>query len=133
MAVGSKDLAPSELRGLDDDRLADELRKAKEELFNLRFQFATGQLDNPMRIKDVRHDVARILTLLRERHLETELEEEVARAEEESLERSRELQASGELKGDSLEMMIETSSPEENEPIDMGSVKDDVRERGGDS
>jgi large subunit ribosomal protein L29 len=123
----------AELRELPDEELLERLESFKEELFNLRFQFATGQLDNPMRIKVVRHDVARILTLLRERHLETELEEEVARAEEESLERSRELQASGELKGDSLEMMIETSSPEENEPIDMGSVKDDVRERGGDS
>jgi large subunit ribosomal protein L29 len=123
----------AELRELPDEELLERLESYKEELFNLRFQFATGQLDNPMRIKDVRHDVARILTLLRERHLETELEEEVARAEEESLERSRELQASGELKGDSLEMMIETSSPEENEPIDMGSIKDDVRKRGGDS
>jgi large subunit ribosomal protein L29 len=123
----------AELRELPDEELLERLESFKEELFNLRFQFATGQLDNPMRIKDVRHDVARILTLLRQRHLESELEEEVARAEEESLERSRELQASGELKGDSLEMMIETSSPEENEPIDMGSVKDDVRERGGDS
>jgi large subunit ribosomal protein L29 len=123
----------AELRELPDEELLERLESFKEELFNLRFQFATGQLDNPMRIKDVRHDVARILTLLRERHLETELEEEVARAEEESLERSRELQASGELKGDSLELMIETSSPEEDEPIDMGSVKDNVRERGGDS
>jgi large subunit ribosomal protein L29 len=123
----------AELRELPDEELLERLESFKEELFNLRFQFATGQLDNPMRIKDVRHDVARILTLLRERHLETELEEEVARAEEESLERSRELQASGELKGDSLEMMIETSSPEEGEPIDMGKIKDHVREEGGDS
>jgi len=120
----------AELRELPDEELLERLESFKEELFNLRFQFATGQLDNPMRIKVVRHDVARILTLLRERHLEAELEEEVARAEEESLERSRELQASGELKGDSLEMMIETSGPEES-PIDMGSVKDDVRKKAG--
>jgi len=120
----------AELRDLPDEELLDRLESLKEELFNLRFQFATGQLDNPMRIKVVRHDVARILTLLRQRHLEVELEEEVARAEEESLERSRELQASGELKGDSLEMMIETSGPEEA-PIDMGSIKDDVRKRAG--
>src|SRR5436853_4396310 len=120
----------AELRELPDEELLERLESLKEELFNLRFQFATGQLDNPMRIKVVRHDVARILTLLRERHLEGELEEEVARAEEEGLERSRELQASGELKGDSLEMMIETSGPEES-PIDMGSIKDNVRERAG--
>jgi large subunit ribosomal protein L29 len=49
---------------------------AKEELFNLRFQLATGQLDNPMRIKQVRHDLARLLTLLRERELQ-EAEAEV--------------------------------------------------------
>ena len=46
MAVGTKDLAPDNLRGFDDERLVDELRKAKEELFNLRFQSATGQLDS---------------------------------------------------------------------------------------
>jgi large subunit ribosomal protein L29 len=117
----------AELRELPDEELLDRLESLKEELFNLRFQFATGQLDNPMRIKVVRHDVARILTLLRQRHLETELEEDVARAEQESLERSREMQASGELKGDSLEEMIQTSGPEEA-PIDMGAIKDHVRE-----
>ncbi len=105
----------AELRELPDDELLSRLEALKEELFNLRFQFATGQLDNPMRIKVVRHDVARILTLLRQRHLEGELELEVARVEEESLERSREAQASGELKGESLETMIETSAPEETD------------------
>ena len=120
----------AELRELPDEELLERLESFKEELFNLRFQFATGQLDNPMRIKVVRHDVARLLTLLRERHLEAELEEDVARAEEEALERSRELQASGELEGDSLEMMIETSGPEES-PIDMTKVKEHVRDEEG--
>ena len=69
MAVGSKDLAPSGLRGFDDERLLEELRKAKEELFNLRFQNATGQLDNIARIPQVRREVARIETLLREREI----------------------------------------------------------------
>ena len=69
MAVGSKDLASKELRGLDDDRLVDELRKAKEELFNLRFQSATGQLDNHGRLRAVRKDIARIYTEMREREL----------------------------------------------------------------
>ena len=69
MAVGSKDLASKELRGLDDDRLVDELRKAKEELFNLRFQSATGQLDNHGRLRAVRKDIARIYTVVREREL----------------------------------------------------------------
>ena len=69
MAVGSKDLISNELRGFDDDRLVDELRKAKEELFNLRFQSATGQLDNHGRLRAVRKDIARIYTEMREREL----------------------------------------------------------------
>ena len=69
MAVGSKDLTPTDLRELADDRLVDELRKAKEELFNLRFQSATGQLENSARLKAVRKDIARIYTIMREREL----------------------------------------------------------------
>ena len=69
MAVGSKDLTPAELRELTDDRLVDELRKAKEELFNLRFQSATGQLENHGRLRAVRKDIARIYTEMREREL----------------------------------------------------------------
>jgi large subunit ribosomal protein L29 len=69
----------AELRELDADSLLERLESLKEELFNLRFQLATGQLDNPMRIKDVRHDVARILGILREREIEAaEAEEEPA-------------------------------------------------------
>ena len=69
MAVGSKDLTPTDLRELADDRLVDELRKAKEELFNLRFQSATGQLENHGRLRAVRKDIARIYTEMREREL----------------------------------------------------------------
>jgi len=69
MAVGSKDLVSEQLRGMDDERLVDELRKAKEELFNLRFQSATGQLDNHGRLRAVRKDIARIYTEMREREL----------------------------------------------------------------
>ncbi len=61
---------PSELRDLPMDELHARLDASKEELFNLRFQLATGQLDNPMRIKEVRHEVARILTLITQRELE---------------------------------------------------------------
>lgn len=74
----------AEFRELPDGQLIERLESHKEELFNLRFQLATGQLDNPMRIKDVRHDVSRILTVLRERHREQEVEEEVARADAEA-------------------------------------------------
>ena len=69
MAVGTKELAPDQLRGLDDSKLADELKKAKEELFNLRFQSATGQLDNHGRLRAVKKDIARIYTEMREREL----------------------------------------------------------------
>jgi len=60
----------AEIRELPDDELVALLDSDKEELFNLRFQAATGQLDNPMRIKEVRHEVARILTVLREREID---------------------------------------------------------------
>ncbi|AVZ40059.1 MULTISPECIES: 50S ribosomal protein L29 [Dietzia] len=58
-----------ELRELDADALTARLREAKEELFNLRFQMATGQLTNNRRLRVVRHDIARIYTVIREREL----------------------------------------------------------------
>src|SRR6266513_1237464 len=91
-----------ELRELPDEELYVRMESAKEELFNLRFQLATGQLDNSARMKSVRHDVARIATVLRERHLEAEIEEELARTEAEVLERERAQQASGERTGTPL-------------------------------
>lgn len=69
MAVGTKGLAPTDLDGFDDEKLVAELKKAKEELFNLRFQSATGQLESHGRIKAVKRDIARIYTILREREL----------------------------------------------------------------
>ena len=57
------------LTDLGDPDLIERLSEAKEELFNLRFQFATGQLDNPARLKQVRRDVARMLTELRAREI----------------------------------------------------------------
>ena len=59
----------AELRELNDTELEHRLGEAKEKLFNLRFQNATGQLDNIARIPQVRRDVARIETLLREREI----------------------------------------------------------------
>ncbi|GIG19497.1 MULTISPECIES: 50S ribosomal protein L29 [Cellulomonas] len=69
MAIGTKDLAPTELDTFDDEKLVAELKKSKEELFNLRFQSATGQLESHGRLKAVRRDIARIYTILREREL----------------------------------------------------------------
>jgi len=59
----------AELRDLSADDLAKKLKEAKEELFNLRFQNATGQLDNTARLRTVRKDIARIYTVIREREL----------------------------------------------------------------
>ena len=58
-----------DLSMLDGDELASRLGESRRELFNLRFQLATGQLDNPARIGQVRHEVARMLTVLRGREI----------------------------------------------------------------
>ena len=77
MAAGTK---ATELRQLGDEELVGKLREAKEELFNLRFQGATGQLENNSRLRVVRKDIARIYTLMRERELGIETVETVESA-----------------------------------------------------
>ena len=66
MAVG---VSAGELRELSDEELIERLRESKEELFNLRFQMATGQLANNRRLRVVRGEIARVYTVLREREL----------------------------------------------------------------
>ncbi len=66
MAVGT---TTGELRELNDIDLTEKLRESKEELFNLRFQMATGQLANNRRLRVVRQEIARVYTVLREREL----------------------------------------------------------------
>ena len=66
MAAG---VTATELRELNDEELIQRLKEAKEELFNLRFQMATGQLQNNRRLRTVRKDIARIYTIMREREL----------------------------------------------------------------
>ncbi|NGP06065.1 50S ribosomal protein L29 [Rhodococcus sp. 14C212] len=66
MATGTP---ATELRELTEEELVTKLRETKEELFNLRFQMATGQLDNNRRLRVVRNEIARIYTVLREREL----------------------------------------------------------------
>jgi large subunit ribosomal protein L29 len=61
--------AADQLRELGTDELTARLVGAKEELFNLRFQMATGQMDNNRRLRTVRHDIARVYTVMREREL----------------------------------------------------------------
>ncbi|HSP38081.1 MAG TPA: 50S ribosomal protein L29 [Frankiaceae bacterium] len=62
-------VSATEIRGLGNEEIVTRLREAKEELFNLRFQVATGQLDNNKRLQTIRRDIARIYTVLREREL----------------------------------------------------------------
>ena len=66
--------AASELRELTAEELVLRLKEAKEELFNLRFQNVTGQLDNPHRLREVRKDIARVLTVMHQRERATERE-----------------------------------------------------------
>jgi large subunit ribosomal protein L29 len=60
----------SEIRNLTSDELGKKLTDLKDELFKLRFQLATGQLENPMRIRDVRRGIARVKTVIRQRELQ---------------------------------------------------------------
>ena len=69
MAIGTKDLNVESLDGMDTARLLEALKSSKEELFNLRFQMATGQLANNRRLRTVRQEIARVYTILREREL----------------------------------------------------------------
>lgn len=62
-------MSVTDLRELNTEELEVKLGEAKEELFNLRFQLATNQLDNTARIRDVKKDIARILTVMREQEI----------------------------------------------------------------
>ena len=62
-----------EIRNLTTEQIVAKIKETKEELFNLRFQQATGNLEKPSRIRDLRHDVARLKTVLRERELKEEV------------------------------------------------------------
>ncbi len=95
MAVG---ISAGELRTSTEDELVTKLREAKEELFNLRFQAATGQLESHGRLRGVRREIARIYTVMRERELGIivdveEAEEEPAPAADEAAPRRRARQA----------------------------------------
>ncbi len=60
----------NELRNMTSAELTSKLKELKGELFNLRFQNAINQLDNPHKINDVKHDIARVMTVLREKNAE---------------------------------------------------------------
>jgi large subunit ribosomal protein L29 len=60
----------NKIREMTDAELANELEKKKKELFNLRFQHVTGQLDNPLQMREVKRDIARVKTIMREKELD---------------------------------------------------------------
>ena len=60
----------NKMREMTDAELAAELDKMKKELFNLRFQHVTGQLENPLKMREVRKDIARVKTIMREKELQ---------------------------------------------------------------
>ncbi len=62
-------MTAAELRELPDDELQQHFDENKEELFNLRFQVVTGQLDDPRRLSKVKREIARVLTIMREREI----------------------------------------------------------------
>ena len=64
-------MKPSDIRALSEDQMKDELVKLKKEQFNLRFQRATGQLENTARMRQIRRDIARIQTIARVKQAET--------------------------------------------------------------
>jgi len=71
-------MKPSDLRDLSPDELKGKEKDIREELFNLRFQYATGQLENTMRIPQLKKDLARIKTILREKQEKPNPEREVS-------------------------------------------------------
>ena len=63
-----------EVRNLDDDQLVDKVKEFREELFNLRFRNATGELENTARMREARRSLARTLTIAKERNIDIETE-----------------------------------------------------------
>lgn len=70
-------MKPSEIRQLSDEEIKQRIKELEEELFNLRFQKAFGQLEKPHRFKMIRKDIARMKTILRERELQREKQKKV--------------------------------------------------------
>ncbi|HEV7174395.1 MAG TPA: 50S ribosomal protein L29 [Solirubrobacteraceae bacterium] len=68
-------MKPVELRDMNDNELREHLQTARRELFGLRFQHATGELDNTAGLKKAKRDIARALTIVREREIDAETEQ----------------------------------------------------------
>ena len=68
-------MKPVELRDMNETELHEHLKTARRELFGLRFQHATGELDNTARLQKAKREIARALTIVREREIDTETEQ----------------------------------------------------------
>jgi large subunit ribosomal protein L29 len=124
----------NELRILDEEGLKDKLRELKETLFNLRFQHATGQLDNPMKIKETRRDIARVCTVMTERefsiHIEA-FEEALAAPPRETIEAPEELleaEIEAEIEEDLEELAEEQEVVETEEQLEE-EVNEELKDR----
>lgn len=123
----------AELLLMGSDELEGHLEESRRELFNLRFQLATGQLDNTSRLGEVRREVARVLTLLREREIaEAEALDAAARRQEGPLfepaarqRRARVAEASGETDDADRDAEAEDDVVEEDEDDDSGEEPDE--------
>lgn len=123
----------NELRILDEDGLRDKMKELKETLFNLRFQHATGQLDNPMKIKETRRDIARVCTVMTEREFSIHQEafEEALAAPPRTIEEPEEETASeteAELVEDEEELAEEGLAGEESEEQLEEEVEDEMKD-----
>ncbi len=121
-----------DLRTLDEDGLMARFRELKEELFNLRFQHATGQLDNPMRIKDTRRDIARVCTVMTERRYNIHVEafEEAATPTRVAFEEPEEM-AYAETEAEVMEELEEAAEeaiPAESEELLEEEVEEELRD-----
>lgn len=110
-------MRPDEIRELPNEELVSRLDEVKEELFNLRFQLATGQLENYKRVRLVKDDIARIMTVIRERDLGIEQEPEIVEARRKSREeRVRQAEEhKAEEEGDGGQQEPQDEEPEEEE------------------
>lgn len=122
----------TELRFMTAEELEDRLKELKEELFNLRFQHATGQLDNPMKLKETRRDIAKVCTIMTEREyaIHTEAFEEAQRAPRETVEEPEELleaETEAELIEDEEELFEEQQPVETEEQLEE-EVTEELRD-----
>lgn len=121
-------LKARELRVLDSGELEDKLREIKETLFNLRFQHATGQLDNPMKIKEARRDIARVCTVMTEREFAIHAEAFEAAEEYAAMEEPEELAVTeAEVMADEEELAIQREPVESEEQLEE-EVEEELRD-----